>query len=305
MMAIAAASCPMCHGSARLLYAATVPADAPLESEEFACTSRFVGQHDDILWCPGCRLGFTPPVDRDAVHHAYSETVDELYFAEEERRIAAFDQILDRVERWRRPPGRLVEIGSHVGMLLVAAGRRGWDAEGIEPSRWAVERGRQRYDVQLREGTIETATLPDASADCVVMVDVLEHLTDPEAALRACRRWVNSGGVVAVSTINMATPARRLLRTRWPWFMRMHLFYFTPHSLRRIFANAGLEVVSIEPSPRTFRLGYLGKRFGSGGIIRRAIAAMVGQRGIRSIPIRVRSSDLVLVVARPSRNFMQ
>jgi hypothetical protein len=52
----------------------------------------------------------------------------------------------------------------------------------------------------------------------------------------------------------------RLLGRRWPWYMQMHLYYFTPSTLRQMLEQAGYEMVETVPHKRIVRLAYLVSR---------------------------------------------
>lgn len=91
-----------------------------------------------------------------------------------------------------------------------------------------------------------------ASADRVMMVEVIEHLEAPWSALRTAARLVAPGGRIVLSTPNLAT-----LRNRLELALRGHLTSFRPdyephispalpHIARRILSEEGL--VPEEPS---------------------------------------------------------
>src|SRR5438552_2962284 len=48
----------------------------------------------------------------------------------------------------------------------------------------------------------------------------------------------------------------RLVGRHWPWYMRMHLVYFTRESMRRMLEAAGFEVLAIERHERIVSLRY-------------------------------------------------
>src|SRR5205823_5071503 len=108
----------------------------------------------------------------------------------------------------------------NVGLFLDVARESGWEARGYEPSRWAVELGRERFGVDLRQGTLEELDEPPRSADAVVLLDVLEHLVDPLAALRRIRQLVDDDGLLTLSTVNISSLHARLRNGRWPWLIR-------------------------------------------------------------------------------------
>ena len=181
---LSVARCVSC-GNERmhLRYPATTAGDVPIE--EFRCTTSALGIHDNILECPRCGLLSSAPTLRgDEIVARYEEVVDEEYLSEEEQRRELFGWVSEQLDSFYVPGKRLLEIGANVGLFLAVAGERGWEATGIEPSAWAVEQGRTRFGVDLRQGAIETVDVEAGSVDALVMLDVLEHLADPAEALR-------------------------------------------------------------------------------------------------------------------------
>jgi len=229
----------------------------PLLPEALACTSPYLSQYGTIFRCRSCGLVYAePPLDETAVVERYRQVSDPVYLMELDHRRAAFAESLHDLHRWVRPPGRLLEIGAHIGLFLSLAQAAGWEAVGVEPSAWAVAYGRREWGVDLREGT-QAIVSNEPPFDVVVAWDVLEHLTDPKAELLAAGRKLKAGGWLALSTVNIASLAARLLGPRWPWLMRMHLYYFTPQTLRRYLIETGFQVEWLGSQRRTFDLAYV------------------------------------------------
>lgn len=291
--------CALC-GSDRqeLLYPAN--ASDPISSDEFSCTSGSLGTHDDILRCRNCGMvSSRHPLSEDEIVTGYADMVDENYLAEAKGREELFEWVLDRMRGYVMPGNRLLEVGSNVGLFLHVAGQHGWEARGVEPSRWAVEHGRERFGVDLRQGTLETLQ-GDPPADAVVMLDVLEHLVDPLASLRRLRGLVAEEGLLAVSTVDLAGLHGRIRKGSWPWFIRPHLHYFTPETLDAMLARAGFDLVEFERVPRTFHLSYIaGRASSSHGVVGRA-AARASQYVDPPVPVGW-LGDVVLAIARPRR----
>jgi 2-polyprenyl-3-methyl-5-hydroxy-6-metoxy-1,4-benzoquinol methylase len=281
-----------------LLYRSNV--EEPITSDEFSCTSGSLGTHDDILRCRNCGMvSSRRTLDEDEIIDGYAGMVDERYLSEAEGRDELFEWVLERMRGYVMPRNRLLEVGSNVGLFLDVAGRNGWHARGIEPSRWAVERGRERFGVDLRQGTLEDLE-GDPPADAVVMLDVLEHLTDPLESLRRLRTLVEEEGLLVLSTVDLAGLHGRVRKGSWPWFIRPHLHYFTPETLDAMLAEAGFDLIEFERVPRTFHLSYIaGRASSSHGIVGRA-----AERASRYVdpPVPVGwLGDVVLAIARPRR----
>ena len=98
------------------------------------------------------------------------------------------------------------------------------------------------------------AALGGRRFDCIIFADVLEHLVDPAALLRAVRQHLSPGGVVVASLPNVrhyAVLADLLLRGDWDYadygvLDRTHLRFFTHKSIRKLFAETGYELTRME-----------------------------------------------------------
>ncbi len=293
--------CLLCGKPTRLLYRSNVPPNAPLAKGELACTSPYLAVHDDIYVCRACGLARSkPPLDVDAIEELYRDVEDPEYFASEVERRASFRAALERIEGLGlvRPPGRLLEIGSSVGLFLDEARRAGWDAFGIEPSRWAAESARGR-GLSVFGGTLEEFVPEGGPFDVVVSWDVWEHLEDPLAALNRAYELLRPGGLFVFTTVNLGGLGRKLFRGRWPWFMRMHLHYFTRESLTRMVRSSGFEVLSTSTEAKTLKLGYVLDRarsfLGPLASVARALASTIG---VVDRPVRIDLGDILLVEAR-------
>ncbi len=292
-----AVTCVVC-ASPRMRLRHPATATGPATPEEFRCTTSALGVHDDILECPRCGLlSSWPTDDPDAIAAGYEEAVDRDYLTEEHGRRQMFEWVLGRIEGYRIPGRRLLEIGASVGVFLSVAGERGWEAAGIEPSVWAVEHGRERFGVDLRRGTVETLEVEPRSADAVVMLDVLEHLPDPMDVLRRMRGAVSDDGLLALSTVNVEGLHGRVRGSAWPWFIRAHLHYFRPRTLSRMLADTGFEIVETSTVPRTFHASYLLQR-ASGSSAGATLAGLARRLGDPKVPAGW-MGDVTLILARP------
>ncbi|MBJ7451944.1 MAG: methyltransferase domain-containing protein, partial [Blastococcus sp.] len=111
-----------------------------------------------------------------------------------------------------RPGMDLLDVGCGPGTLTadlavrVAPGRvLGLDASAdpLDEARAAAERA--GAPVTFAVGDVYALDLPDDSFDVVHAHQVLQHLTDPVAALREMARVCRPGGVIAVRDVDYAT----------------------------------------------------------------------------------------------------
>ena len=141
---------------------------------------------------------------------------------------------------------RLLEIGCAYGFFLNVAEEQGFKVSGVEYSKPAVAWAQKHTKLDIRQGTVETVTLPAQEFDVACFWDVFEHVPDPRFFLQVITRALKPGGIVAMSCPNFGSAAARTFRGRW-WTLRpeQHLWQFTPETLARAFDEAGLTDVRI------------------------------------------------------------
>lgn len=99
--------------------------------------------------------------------------------------------------------GRVLDVGTGMGGLVIALLREGIDAHGIDVAPVAVDSGNARAPGRFSRGSILELPFADASFDTVVCTDVLEHIApaDVDRALRELARVARRSVYLAVSTV--------------------------------------------------------------------------------------------------------
>jgi ArsR family transcriptional regulator len=98
------------------------------------------------------------------------------------------------------PFERMIDLGTGAGRMLALLGAKARDAIGLDLSQQMLNVARLHVTaaglqgVELRHGDIFSTRLPDASADLVVVHQVLHYLSDPASAVTEAARLVSPGG---------------------------------------------------------------------------------------------------------------
>lgn len=102
-------------------------------------------------------------------------------------------QVLDALEL--PDDARIVEVGCGTGGTLAELQERHseWRCLGVEPSDGACRVAREK-GCEVVRAALPALPLPDASADCVLALDVLEHCKDDARAAAEMARVLAQGG---------------------------------------------------------------------------------------------------------------
>ncbi len=295
--------CNLCGSDDTFLrFPSTLPAHhEKADWTAYRCTYSGYGVHPPIVQCRRCGLVYTDPRQSEAaILKTYEAVEDPLYVEEREGRVLTFEHHLRPLDRIGGPPdGRaLLDVGAYTGVFVEIAARHGWEAWGVDPSHWAVAEA-QRRGLRVLQGTTETADLPQGYFDVVTMWDVIEHLNSPLAELQRVYRLLKPGGLLVVHTIDIDSLFARLMGSRWPWLMEMHLTYFSRRTLRAMLERAGFSVWRIHAQGRYLRLGYLMNRVAALlPWLGRPAEALVSRLGLRGLAVAVNLGDLCTAYAR-------
>jgi len=148
---------------------------------------------------------------------------------------------------------RLLDIGCGGGLLSEPMARLGADVVGADAAEGNIPVARlhaERSGLQIdyRHTTAEALAAAGERFDVVLNMEVVEHVSDPPAYLRACHDLLRPGGLMIASTINRTARsflvaivgAERVMR--WlPVGTHEWNRFITPDELSALLRGAGLE----------------------------------------------------------------
>ncbi len=141
-------------------------------------------------------------------------------------------------------PGRLLDVGCGDGGRLARWQTMGWEVEGQEVDATAAERARARYGLRVHLGALSDIALPDSTFDVVTMSHVIEHVPDPLALLKECRRILKPGGRLIAVTPNVNSLGHHRFGACWRGLEPpRHLHLFSPTTLNDLGVRAGFHSV--------------------------------------------------------------
>ncbi len=205
-----------------------------------------------VVECARCGLIFLSPFPAlDSAAH-YDADYYRPWLEEQARpRAELWERRADFLERFARV-GHLLDVGCGDGSFLLAAQDRGWQVAGTEVSAWAARTLRTRHGLAITEGDLLGIDQLRIVFDVVTMWHVLEHTDRPLQTLLRIRELLTPEGIliVAVPTagftlLRLVYPLARGRRLRYytPGERELHLYHFTPATLRAMLQKAGFRLL--------------------------------------------------------------
>jgi SAM-dependent methyltransferase len=208
-----------------------------------------------IYRCPNCGAGRADIADFDAASY-----YDTSYFNGQHSDGYAgyvqasnvlrtqFRKDIALIEKLGVSGRNLVELGCAYGFFLDEARAKSYEISGLELCEDAVKdcQSRGHRNVYRKEISKESLSL-FSKADVVVMLDVIEHLPDPVAAVEAIANLLNPGGVLLMTTGDFASGIAKITGEHWRLMTPpQHLWFFTPNALKTLCARFGLELIYLD-----------------------------------------------------------
>jgi len=296
-------NCNLCgapYKNADILYKA-IECKIPKNIDEFksiySSSSKKIF-YEQVLKCKECGLIYISPRPKsDLIVGGYTQAIDNDYVSQEKGRFVTFSQAVKQLKKLV-PKGNLLDIGAASGIFVKVACDAGYNACGVEPSKWLSQYGREKYGVNIYQGIMEGAKFAENSFDIITMWDVLEHVPDPMSVLREAKRIIKPGGYLFINYPRIDDPLAKVFKRSWWFLLSVHLYYFTPKTLKAYLSKNGFEILSHSPHIQTLAYPYLVERLGEYSKLLAKIASVpLSVPGIKNMLIPYFASQY-LIIAR-------
>ncbi|PLW93994.1 MAG: hypothetical protein C0592_04440 [Marinilabiliales bacterium] len=238
------------------------------EKDKEACTCPLCGSDEfkqideerglGIANCLNCNLLYTNPtaVNADKNYFGESDTIyneARLIFKGRKKHHRDRNYIYE-VNKIRKlkPNGKLLDIGTNMGFFLRKAREAGFEVEGVEPSPSLSKIAEREWGMKIYNSFLQELDLPEKSYDVITMVDVFEHVINPQEMLKSCYSLLKDDGVLAIKVPNGAYNkvkmklAKRLGKKGVMdiWDSYEHVVHYTYPTMKHLVAEHGFIVKS-------------------------------------------------------------
>ncbi len=261
-----------------------------------------------MIRCKGCGLvRAEKSPDRGKLEKLYSESYFRSsdsgalgyddYISDRAKISKTFERRMREIEKRLERKGRLLDVGCATGFSLEVARKLGWDAHGVELSRFACDYARRDLGVDVFCGRLGEIDFEPESFDVITMWDYIEHSPDPAGEINQANRLLKTGGLLVLTTPNIASVPARIWGPRWMGIKQEeHLYYFTPTTIKRLLSQCGFEPVRLSHIGKYIDIDFFIKRTGQySETIRRALDRLAQMLGVSDSVFYVNPFDIMIV----------
>ena len=233
---------------------------------------------NQVVKCRGCQFVYTNPRENHVdILGKYHDYIDNRYLSEEISRRKNAQRILNYVMEFSSPPGCWLDVGCSAGFFLDEVRKAGWEAFGLEPSKWASDFARDKLKLNVFRGEVEDLKeYPDNSFDVVSMVVVLAHVIRPVQVISEIKRVLKDKGLLFIQTPDFDSLMSKIMKNGWKTIKWQMLYFFTHYSLNQFLRKEKFKIVS-------HRKRGLGKQYSVDYVLAHSIEKDVQQRRINGL----------------------
>ena len=295
-------NCNLCgSGKYRRIYKTTYTANnfskKRIKSFSYASNDNARG---NIVECKKCGLVYMTPRDKD-INSLYEEVEDTYYFSSKDDRVETFERDLKELESVRnsnkKTGKKIMDIGCNYGFFLDVAEEKGWNVYGCELSKkqfeFASKNHKNVFNCELKK-----CPLKPNFFDVMTLYDVIEHVPNPSSLLKDCNSLLKKGGIVAVCTPNVSSSIAKFMGKYWLQYARMHIYYFTLKTLKKMLNKNGFRILAVKRHPRILRLGNAIKWTSKYPLVYKVLKRFLDNRMLKNIKFSWYIGDSMTVYAK-------
>ena len=202
-----------------------------------------------LVECKNCGLKFINPQPETNELVSYYNEEYEVPEYQKEKIVNKAKKVLSILKEKISSGAKILEIGASHGFFLDEAKRNGLDVYGVEISKVACVNAKKLFGIEIENKDFLRSKYAQRKNffDVIVLLDVLEHLTDQNKVLSSARIVLKRGGFLVLTLPNIDSFEFKLFGKYWEWFSPpAHLFYYSPKTVRKMLEKHDLDVVHLE-----------------------------------------------------------
>ena len=239
--------CPICGSTSQRVFF----------HQEFAAVEQaapFSGY--DVVACDRCGFAYADGIPDQETFDRYYRDMSKYEYAQRDGAESEYDRrrlavTADMIASHLPSTGvSILDVGCASGRLLANLRDRGFvNVTGLDPSPACAAAAARLYSIAVRTMTLEAIARTDVHFDVVIMVGVLEHLRDLDAAFDHLRALLSPRGLLYVEVPDV-TAFADWMNAPYQEFSTEHINFFSPISLSTLMGRQGFTPVFLEQNHR-------------------------------------------------------
>jgi SAM-dependent methyltransferase len=210
----------------------------------------------DVALCGRCGCGYADGIPDQAAFDRYYGEMSKYEYAQrggaesdyDARRLGVIAGII--APHVGEARARILDVGCASGRLLANLRERGFtEVTGLDPSPACAAAARRLYGIDVKAMTLGALACTNERYDLIVLVGVLEHLRDLDAAFAQLRGLLSPGGQLYVEVPDV-TAFADCDNAPYQDFSTEHINFFSPISLGNLMRRHGFAPVFLEQNFR-------------------------------------------------------
>jgi 2-polyprenyl-3-methyl-5-hydroxy-6-metoxy-1,4-benzoquinol methylase len=159
------------------------------------------------------------------------------------------------------PNSRVLDVGCSKGYIARELKKKGCSITGIDINKEDLREAKKYCDRTIL-GDITKKDIKE-KFDVIILGDIIEHVVQPLDLLKKLRKNLDKGGYILISTPNIVNiyPRLKIFLGSFDYedigfFDRTHLRFFTLKTFKKMVADSGYSIVSLEFTPIPIYLGF-------------------------------------------------
>lgn len=195
-----------------------------------------------VYRCESCGIQTLIPKPEQDLEEMYSENYylgKSEYAYKDERRTEKYDAYvwdarLRNIQRFQKT-GNFLDVGCAFGGFLTRAKVFGFQPFGIEVSPYSAGFARER-GLEVVQGNFldSVSKFSDDFFQVITLIEVIEHLPDPDQVFDELTRILAPGGLLILQTANFEGKQAREEGKSYHYYLPGHIYYYSESNLKSI-----------------------------------------------------------------------
>jgi 2-polyprenyl-3-methyl-5-hydroxy-6-metoxy-1,4-benzoquinol methylase len=217
----------------------------------------------DLFKCADCGLVFIKTDLQESYEESYFSDRKKYYqnykhnYNEKVFPIPGYKRIINSIKRLGFC-GKLLEVGCSKGIFLDLARKEGFDVTGVDVSTYATEYAREHFNLNVICGNFLNIDFPDDSFDDAVVLDLIEHINEPEVLLKRIFKSLKRNSLLVLVTPNEESLLNKISYAIYRLSLGVikfpvrsnhapeHRFYFSVKSIGHLLHKSGFKIINYD-----------------------------------------------------------